>query len=179
MHHLVPSGGMAVALDDCDLPYTQFQSPAHPGTAPPSSSWGNLLVCTCNSFGGTHSPSLVFAHTCASCSHPLKACPSPLEQSWAVASPAALVPNLVSSQLPRHHVVRFAANPFWTGLSYLGPKLMGSAAVAVAVGGVGVGGVGFAFAFVQVNLLDLATSHNVAGAHQFFQLSNITLHTLN
>ena len=177
MHHLVPFGGTAVALDDCDLPCTRFQSPAHPGTAPPSSSWGNLSACTCNSFGGTHSPSLVFAHTCASCSHPLKACPSPLEQSWAVAEPAALVPNLASSQLPHHHVVRLAANPFWTGLSYLGPKSMGSAAVAVAVGGVG--GVGFAFAFVQVNLLDLATSHNVAGAHRFFQIRLHYAFTLN
>ena len=85
-----------------------------------------------------------------------------------MAEPAALVPNLASSQLPRHHVVRLAANPFSTDLSYLGPKSMGSAAVAVAVGGVG--GVGYAFAFVPVNSLDLATSHNVAGAHQFFQL---------
>ena len=160
MHHLVPFGGTAVALDDCDLPCTRFQSPAHPGIAPPSSSWGNLLVCTCNSFGGTHSPSLVFAHTCASCNHPLRACPSPLEWPWVVAGAAALVQILVNSQHPPHHV---AVNPDWIDLSYLDLKSMGSA--AVAVGAVGAGG----FAFALVHALAVGTFHNVAAARQFTQ----------
>jgi hypothetical protein len=70
-----PCGEWAGAWGGCGRPCTRSPSPGRRGSAPPSSSWGSSVACTCSSCGGTRCPSLASARTSASCSHPPTACP--------------------------------------------------------------------------------------------------------
>ncbi len=51
-------------------------------TVPLSFSLGNEPVCICSSCVCTHCLSLAFAHTCANCSHPLRAFQGRLSSMW-------------------------------------------------------------------------------------------------
>jgi len=103
----VPGALWVVAWNDCDPPCTQFLSPAHHVNAPLSFSLGNSPVCICSSFVGTHCLSLAFAHTCASCSHPLRVFLGRLSWLWEEAGD--LVQTLEKFALNLDHFAAAAA----------------------------------------------------------------------